>query len=86
MAVGATAERGALQGARLARTKFRPPMLPATLLTRSVMHDRLTAGPGRRLTVVVGSAGAGKKVLLASRAAMRPCGCHFLAVVRRGRC
>jgi len=56
---------------RFALTKFRPTTLPATLVTRSVLHDRLTAGAGQRLTVVVGSAGAGKSVLLSSWAAAR---------------
>ena len=56
---------------RFAQTKFRPTTLPATLVTRSVLHDRLTAGGGQRLTVVVGSAGAGKSVLLSSWAATR---------------
>jgi LuxR family maltose regulon positive regulatory protein len=36
-----------------------------------VLHDRLMAGAGQRLTVVVGSAGAGKSVLLSSWAATR---------------
>ncbi len=56
---------------RFALTKFRPTTLPSTLVTRSVLHDRLTAGAGQRLTVVVGSAGAGKSVLLSSWAATR---------------
>ena len=59
-------------GLRLALAKFRPTALPATLVTRSAMHDRLTAGAAKRLTVVVGSAGAGKSVLLSSWAAARP--------------
>ena len=63
-----------MQGTRFARTKFRPPALPTTLVTRSVLHDRLTAGAAQRLTVVVGSAGAGKSVLLADWAAARPPG------------
>jgi LuxR family transcriptional regulator, maltose regulon positive regulatory protein len=74
MAQGATAGHGPLRGTRFALTKFRPPALPATLVTRSVLHDRLTAGAGQRLTVVAGSAGAGKSVLLASWAAARPPG------------
>jgi LuxR family transcriptional regulator, maltose regulon positive regulatory protein len=41
-------------------------MLPGALADRPVLHDRLTAGAGQRLTVVVGSAGAGKSVLLSS--------------------
>jgi LuxR family maltose regulon positive regulatory protein len=39
-----------------------------------VLHGRLTEGAGKRLTVVVGSAGAGKSVLLSSWAATRPPG------------
>ena len=39
-----------------------------------MLHDRLTAGAGQQLTVVVGSAGAGKSVLLADWAAARPPG------------
>jgi LuxR family transcriptional regulator, maltose regulon positive regulatory protein len=54
--------------------KFRPTTLPTTLVTRSVLHDRLSAGAGQRLTVVVGPAGAGKSVLLSSWAAARPPG------------
>jgi LuxR family transcriptional regulator, maltose regulon positive regulatory protein len=74
MAQSATAGPGSWRGTRFAATKFRPPALPATLITRSVLHDRLTAGAGQRLTVVVGSAGAGKSVLLADWAAARPPG------------
>ena len=62
------------QRARFARMKFRPTTLPTTLVTRSVLHDRLSAGAGQRLTVVVGPAGAGKSVLLSSWAAARPPG------------
>ena len=71
---GATTGRGSLRGSRFALAKFRPPAPPATLVTRSVLHERLAAGSGRRLTVVVGSAGAGKTVLLADWAAARPPG------------
>ena len=70
MAEGATAERDA----RFALAKFRPTTLPDTLVARPVLHDRLNAGAGQRLTVVVGSAGAGKSVLLSSWAAARPPG------------
>ena len=63
---------GASRGTRFAVTKFRPPVLPATLITRSALHERLMAGVGQRLTAVVGSAGAGKSVLLADWAAARP--------------
>jgi LuxR family transcriptional regulator, maltose regulon positive regulatory protein len=70
----ATTAHGSSRATRFALTKFRPPTLPATLITRSVLHDRLTAGAGQRLTVVVGSAGAGKSVLLADWAAARPSG------------
>jgi LuxR family maltose regulon positive regulatory protein len=66
-----TAERGASPAAQFALAKFRPTTLPTTLVTRSALHDRLTAGASQRLTVVVGSAGAGKSVLLSSWAAAR---------------
>src|SRR5215468_6662669 len=66
--------RGVSQGMRFAQSKFRLPALPGTVLTRSVLHNRLAAGAGQRLTVVVGSAGAGKSVLLSSWATARPAG------------
>jgi len=59
---------------RFALAKFRPMTLPATLVPRSGLRDRLMAGAGQRLTVVVGSVGAGKSVLLSSWAAERPPG------------
>ena len=66
-----TAERGTSHNARFALAKFRPTTLPATLLTRPTLLGRLEAGASQRLTVVVGSAGAGKSVLLSSWAATR---------------
>jgi LuxR family maltose regulon positive regulatory protein len=60
-----------------ALTKFRPTTLPSTLVARSALHDRLTSGAGQRLTVVVGSAGSGKSVLLSNWAASRPPGATF---------
>jgi LuxR family transcriptional regulator, maltose regulon positive regulatory protein len=66
--------RAALRSARFAVPKFRPTPLPVTHVARPALHDRLTAGAGQRLTVVVGSAGAGKSVLLSSWAAARPAG------------
>ena len=74
MAHGATTQQPSLRGTRFALTKFRPPTLPATLITRPVLHGRLAAGSEQRLTVVVGSAGAGKSVLLSDWAAARPPG------------
>jgi LuxR family transcriptional regulator, maltose regulon positive regulatory protein len=71
MAPSAATGPGSLRRTRFAATKFRPPPLPATLVPRSALHDRLTAGAGQRLTTVVGSAGAGKSVLLADWAAAR---------------
>jgi LuxR family transcriptional regulator, maltose regulon positive regulatory protein len=62
----AAAERVASRNLRFALAKFRPAMLPAALVARSMLHEQLTAGAGQRLTVVVGSAGAGKSVLLSS--------------------
>jgi LuxR family transcriptional regulator, maltose regulon positive regulatory protein len=73
VADGLTGKR-ALQGARFALAKFRPTTLPDTLITRPELCERLTAGAGKRLTVVVGSAGAGKSVLLSNWAAARPPG------------
>jgi len=67
----ATAERGASSNLRFALAKFRPTTLPATLVTRPALTDRLTAGAGQRLTVVAGSAGAGKSVLLSNWAEAR---------------
>jgi LuxR family maltose regulon positive regulatory protein len=71
LAQGSTAERGAPHNARFALAKFRPTTLPTTLLTRPTLLGRLEAGASQRLTVVVGSAGAGKSVLLSSWAATR---------------
>ncbi len=71
VAEGATAGRSPSRGARFALGKFRLPPLPPTLVTRPVLHGRLMAGAGQRLTVVVGSAGAGKSVLLSSWAVTR---------------
>ena len=69
--------RGAPPGARFGVTKFRPLTLPPTLVSRPALHLRLAAGAEQRLTVVVGSAGAGKSVLLADWAAARPPGLTF---------
>ena len=74
MATGVTAEHGASRDARFALAKFRPMTLPVPLVTRPMLYDRLSAGAGQRLTLVVGSAGAGKSVLLSSWAASRPRG------------
>ena len=74
MAEGTIAGHGSSRSTRFALTKFRPPALPDTLISRLVLHDRLAAGAGQRLTTVVGSAGAGKSVLLADWAAARPPG------------
>ena len=74
MGESATAGRGATRGARFALTKFRPTTLPNTLIIRSALHERLSAAASKRLTVVVGSAGTGKSVLLSSWAATRRSG------------
>ena len=60
------ARSGAERGARFARGKFLPPARPVTLVAGPALLDRLTAEAGQRLTVVLGSAGAGKSVLLSS--------------------
>ena len=74
MAQPGTTGQNAPQSPRFALAKFRPTTLPATLLTRSALLERLEAGASKRLTVVVGSAGAGKSVLLSSWTAARPAG------------
>src|SRR5215510_9597532 len=74
---GALVRAGNLPGARFAVAKFRPPPLPSTLVARSALHDQLTTGAGQRLTLVAGSAGAGKSVLLSSWMAARPAGLTF---------
>ncbi len=74
MAQPGTMGRDASQRLRFALAKFRPVTLPTTLLTRSALLERLGAGASKRLTVVVGSAGAGKSVLLSSWAATRQAG------------
>jgi LuxR family transcriptional regulator, maltose regulon positive regulatory protein len=66
--------QSALLGARFALAKFRSVALPGTLVIRPALHERLAAGRDKRLTVVVGSAGAGKSVLLGSWARTRPAG------------
>ncbi|HEY3878056.1 MAG TPA: LuxR C-terminal-related transcriptional regulator [Trebonia sp.] len=74
MTESTTAGAGCSAGTRFALAKFRPPALPATLVARPLLRDRLAAGAGQRLTVVAGAAGAGKSVLLADWAASRPPG------------
>ncbi|HEU5386862.1 MAG TPA: LuxR C-terminal-related transcriptional regulator [Streptosporangiaceae bacterium] len=74
MAQSAATGYGPSRVTRFALTKFRPPALPSTLVTRPGLHERLTTGAGQRLTIVVGSAGAGKSVLLSDWAATRPPG------------
>ena len=74
MTTDVAARSGAERGARFALGKFAPPASPVTLVARPALLDRLTAGAGQRLTVVLGSAGAGKSVLLSSWAAARPPG------------
>ena len=74
MTTDVAARSGAERGARFALGKFAPPAPPVTLVARPALLDRLTAGAGQRLTVVLGSAGAGKSVLLSSWAAARPPG------------
>jgi LuxR family maltose regulon positive regulatory protein len=64
-------EHHSLPSMRFALTKFCPAELPGTLVERPMLLERLSAGAGKCLTVVVGSAGAGKSVLLSSWAAAR---------------
>lgn len=50
---------------RFPSSKFSPPSMSAGMVHRSRLLDRLQDGREARLTLVVGSAGAGKTVLLA---------------------
>jgi LuxR family maltose regulon positive regulatory protein len=72
VAQGSTRRDG--RSPRFAVAKFRPTTLPTTLVTRPALLGRLDEGASQRLTVVVGSAGAGKSVLLSSWAATRQAG------------
>jgi len=49
----------------LIRTKMQPPRLPADLVRRRRLGDRLQAGLDRKLTLICAQAGAGKTTLLA---------------------
>jgi LuxR family maltose regulon positive regulatory protein len=69
-----SAEHAFSPSMRFALAKFRPMALPATLVARPTLNDRLAAGAGKRLTIVVGSAGGGKTLLLSSWVAARPPG------------
>jgi LuxR family transcriptional regulator, maltose regulon positive regulatory protein len=66
-----TTGRDPRKGPRFALAKFRPTTLPTTLVARPLLLGRLEAGACQHLTVVVGSAGAGKSVLLSGWAATR---------------
>ena len=55
----------------LLRTKLAPSRLPAALVPRQRLLDRLEAGLARRLTLVVGPAGFGKSTLVAEWLAAR---------------
>jgi len=72
VAHGSTGRDG--QSPRFAVAKFRPTTLPTTLVTRPALLERLDEGASQRLTVVVGSAGTGKSVLLSSWVATRQAG------------
>jgi LuxR family maltose regulon positive regulatory protein len=61
-------------GTRFAPARFQPPEPPGSLVSRPALEGLLTAGLGQRLTLVVGSAGAGKSVLLSSWARTRAAG------------
>ena len=57
---------------RFPRSKFHAPSGPSRLVRRSRLLDALDRGRGARLTVVVGSPGAGKTALLADWLAAHP--------------
>jgi len=57
----------------LIRTKMQPPRLPADLIDRRRLVDRLQAGLDRKLTLICAQAGAGKTTLLAQWLADAEC-------------
>lgn len=57
----------------LIRTKLQPPRLPADLVRRRRLVDRLQAGLDRKLTLICAQAGAGKTTLLAQWLADAEC-------------
>ncbi|HXW80734.1 MAG TPA: LuxR C-terminal-related transcriptional regulator [Acidimicrobiales bacterium] len=67
--------RGGRPDVRLPRfpsSKFAAPKLPSHLVARTRLFERLDQGQRHRLTVVVGSPGAGKTVLVADWLRQRP--------------
>src|SRR5271166_6163004 len=62
---------GASAPAEMLRTKLAPPRLPANLVPRRWLLDRLEAGLARKLTLVVAPAGFGKSTLVAKWLAAR---------------
>ncbi len=70
-------------GARPAITKFAPPMVPNTVVRRPGLLSRLDAAAQHPCTLVAGSPGAGKSVLLSSWVAERPEGrCAWISCDR----
>ncbi len=65
---------GRQRGPRFPSSKFSVPRAPSRLVHRPRLFEHLDRGQARRLTLVVGSPGAGKTVLLADWLAVRPQG------------
>jgi LuxR family transcriptional regulator, maltose regulon positive regulatory protein len=65
---------GRTRGPRFPSSKFSVPRAPSRLVHRPRLFGHLDRGQERRLTLVVGSPGAGKTVLLADWLAVRPQG------------
>jgi LuxR family transcriptional regulator, maltose regulon positive regulatory protein len=61
-----------IRNPRFPSSKFSPPKVASHLVSRSRLHDQLDLGQQRRLTLVVGTAGAGKTVLLADWLSAHP--------------
>ena len=72
MTVGDLSQGPALPGPLFARSKFAAPRLVSRLVPRSRLFEELDEGAGRRLTIVVGAAGAGKTTVLANWLEVRP--------------
>jgi LuxR family transcriptional regulator, maltose regulon positive regulatory protein len=67
-----TTTANGLRFPRFPSSKFSVPVVPAGLVSRPRLLDRLDSGRRARLTLVVGSPGAGKTVVLGDWVASRP--------------
>ena len=81
MVHGAATRHDASQSLRFALAKFRPTALPATLVRRPALHDRLAAGAGQRLTVYGGVGWRGQERTAGELGGGKTTRHYFLAVM-----